>query len=74
MLLVLKLQSFANNRPESGLLIFTLLDGDLARQNCYLEVLMDDHVFPSYSSNKVKTRHHEFNESMFITNPIECNY
>jgi Ca2+-dependent lipid-binding protein len=48
---------------ESGLLLFTLIDCDLARSNCHLEVLMDDMVFPSYSSSKVRTKHHEFNES-----------
>jgi hypothetical protein len=34
---------------------------------------MDDHVFPSYSSNKVKAKHHEFNESMFISGPFKCS-
>jgi hypothetical protein len=27
---------------------------------------MDDHVFPSYSSAKVKAHKHEFNESKFF--------
>jgi Ca2+-dependent lipid-binding protein len=58
---------------ESGILIFTLLDGDLARPNCYLEVVMDDMVFPSFTSNKVRSRHHEFNESKFARTHIWTN-
>jgi hypothetical protein len=45
--------------------LFTLIDCDLAKPNCHLEVLIDDNVFPSYSSNKVRSKHHEFNESKF---------
>jgi Ca2+-dependent lipid-binding protein len=51
---------------ESGLLVFKLISGQLSRSNCYLEVLMDDMVFPSYSSSKVKSKVHEFNESECI--------
>jgi Ca2+-dependent lipid-binding protein len=51
---------------ESGLLIFKLISGELARSNCHLEVLIDDMVFPSYSSSKVKSRVTEFNESQFL--------
>jgi hypothetical protein len=49
---------------ETGLLVFTILDGVITRQNCHLEVLIDDNVFPSYSSSKTKAGHHEFDESM----------
>jgi Ca2+-dependent lipid-binding protein len=51
------------NSVESGLVVFKLISGELARANCQLEVLIDDQVFPSYASNKVKTRNAEFNES-----------
>ncbi|KIW09267.1 uncharacterized protein PV09_00189 [Verruconis gallopava] len=47
---------------ESGLLIFKLISAELSRTNVHLEVLMDDYVFPAYSSHKVKTKHYEFNE------------
>jgi Ca2+-dependent lipid-binding protein len=52
-------------RVESGLLVFKLISGDLARANVQLEVLIDDMVFPSYSSTKIKTRTTEFNESEY---------
>ncbi|KAF2669361.1 tricalbin [Microthyrium microscopicum] len=48
---------------ESGLLIFQLVDGNFQRTNCHLEVIIDDHVFPSHSSAKVKTKQFEFNET-----------
>ncbi|RDI82640.1 hypothetical protein Vi05172_g7461 [Venturia inaequalis] len=48
---------------ESGLLVFKLISGDLAKANCVLEVLMDDMVFPSYSTHKIKTKSCEFNET-----------
>ncbi|KAF2092391.1 DNA-directed RNA polymerase II subunit J [Rhizodiscina lignyota] len=47
---------------ESGLIIFTLIDGEFSNQGCHLEVVMDDHLFPSYTSSKVKQRHASFNE------------
>ncbi|KAI9830545.1 MAG: hypothetical protein M1819_005503 [Sarea resinae] len=47
---------------ESGLLVFKLIEGDLSETNVHLEVLMDDMVFPSYVSSKVRTKHHTFGE------------
>lgn len=43
--------------------MFKLISGELAKANCVLEVIMDDMVFPAYSTHKVKTRSCEFNES-----------
>ncbi|KAJ9636342.1 Tricalbin-2 [Coniosporium tulheliwenetii] len=48
---------------ESGIIIFKLIDGDLAHTDCHLEVLMDDMVFPSYTSSKVRSKHTTFNET-----------
>jgi Ca2+-dependent lipid-binding protein len=48
---------------ESGLLIFTLIEGEFVQTNCYVEVLIDDLVFPSYASSKIKSKQHEFHES-----------
>jgi hypothetical protein len=50
---------------DSGLLVFTMLDGTLHRPNCHLELLIDDNVFSSYTSSKTKGGHHEFNESKY---------
>ena len=49
--------------PESGLIVFKLIEGDLSHSNCNLEVVMDDMRFPSYVSSKAKTRHVQFDES-----------
>ncbi|KAK1071579.1 Tricalbin-2 [Friedmanniomyces endolithicus] len=48
---------------ESGLLIFKILDGQLAHPGTYLEVVMDDSLFPAYSSGKAKSQHYNFNET-----------
>lgn len=48
---------------ESGLLVFRLLSGEFSRSNVYLEVLMDDMVFPSYSSSKTSSRSTKFGET-----------
>lgn len=48
---------------ESGLIIFKLLDADLAHTNCHIEVVMDDYLFPAYSSSKVRTKQMTFNET-----------
>ncbi|KAL1630040.1 Tricalbin-2 [Diplodia seriata] len=47
---------------ESGLLVFKLVEGEFAHKDCYLEVLMDDQIFASYSSSKIKSNHTVFNE------------
>ncbi|KAK3657401.1 Tricalbin-2 [Elasticomyces elasticus] len=48
---------------ESGLLIFKILDGQLAHPGTYLEVVMDDSLFPAYSSAKAKSQQYNFNET-----------
>lgn len=47
---------------ESGLLVFKIMEGQLAHSDVHVEVLMDDHVFPAYTSSKARTRHAVFNE------------
>ncbi|KAH7121139.1 C2 domain-containing protein [Dendryphion nanum] len=47
---------------ETGLIVFKLIDGDFAETGAYVDILMDDMAFPSYSSAKIKTRHMNFNE------------
>ncbi|KAL9091084.1 MAG: hypothetical protein Q9165_005011 [Trypethelium subeluteriae] len=48
---------------ESGLIVFKLIEADLAYTDCYVEVVMDDMLFPSYVSPKAKSRHTTFNET-----------
>ncbi|KAK7528268.1 uncharacterized protein IWZ02DRAFT_4294 [Phyllosticta citriasiana] len=47
---------------ESGLLVFKIIDGELTKTDCYLEVLMDDNVFPSYTSTKIRSKQMTFND------------
>ncbi|KAI4854620.1 tricalbin [Aureobasidium sp. EXF-8845] len=48
---------------ESGLLIFNIIEGDLAAPGSHLEVIMDDMLFASYTSSKTRSKHHKFNET-----------
>lgn len=43
-------------KHESGLIIFKLLEVDLPRPNVYVDVLIDDMAFPSYTSSKLRSR------------------
>ncbi|KAL8739134.1 MAG: hypothetical protein Q9181_000163 [Wetmoreana brouardii] len=49
-------------KHESGLLIFKLLEGTMAHSDVRLEVVMDDMVFPSFTSAKVRSKHTQFGE------------
>ena len=48
---------------ESGLLVFQVLEGTFGEDDIWLEVLMDDHLFASYTSAKIKSRKHKFQET-----------
>lgn len=48
---------------ESGLIIFNIIEGTFAHPNCQLEVLIDDQVFPSYTTSKARTKVHQFGET-----------
>ncbi|KAI4227769.1 MAG: hypothetical protein L6R40_008180 [Gallowayella cf. fulva] len=50
-------------KHESGLLIFKLIEGTLAQSDVRVEVVMDDMVFPAFSSAKVKSKHTQFGET-----------
>lgn len=54
---------YASIITESGLIVFTIHEGDLAHAGVHLEVLMDDMKYPAWSSAKVKTRKQTFNET-----------
>ncbi|KAE8444609.1 hypothetical protein EG329_014440 [Mollisiaceae sp. DMI_Dod_QoI] len=41
---------------ESGLVIFKLMDVEVTRSNVHVEILVDDMVFPSYSSSTIRSR------------------
>ncbi|KAF2712701.1 tricalbin [Pleomassaria siparia CBS 279.74] len=48
---------------ESGLIVFKLIDGEFPETGGYIDIIMDDMAFPSYSSAKIKTRSTVFNET-----------
>ena len=47
---------------QSGLIVFEIIEGKFAQSDCRLEVLIDDHVFPSYISSKARNKIHQFGE------------
>lgn len=49
-------------RRESGLLIFRLMEAEMPEIQTRLEVFVDDHLYPSYVSSVVSSRHHKFEE------------
>ena len=55
---------------ESGLLIFNIIQGSFAHSGVRLEIVMDDHAFPSYSTGKTRTRQTEFGESTSKPSPL----
>jgi Ca2+-dependent lipid-binding protein len=55
----------ADVAAESGLIVFKLIDGEFSETGAYVDILMDDMVFPSYSSAKIKSKNMTFNEGKF---------
>jgi len=49
-------------KHSSGVLIFKIIEGELAHKDCYLEVLFDDYAFASYVSSKARSRHQKWDE------------
>ncbi|KAF2197837.1 tricalbin [Delitschia confertaspora ATCC 74209] len=47
---------------ETGLIVFKLIEGEFAHIGCYVDVIMDDMAFSSYSSSKIKSKTMTFNE------------
>lgn len=43
-------------RYNSGLLIFKFIDGQFAKTDSHLDVLMDDMLYPAYSTSKIKSQ------------------
>ena len=48
------------------MLVFKLIDGEFARSGGYVDILMDDMAYPSYSSAKIKSNNMTFNEGMLV--------
>ena len=63
---VIVYESCANVLTESGLIVFKLIEGEFSETGGYIDVLMDDMAFPSYSSAKIKSKHMTFNEGRAV--------
>lgn len=48
---------------ESGLVVFKIIEGDMAHTDCHLEIMVDENVFPAYTTAKVRSRKHAFKET-----------
>ncbi|KAH8719146.1 hypothetical protein GQ44DRAFT_742030 [Phaeosphaeriaceae sp. PMI808] len=59
-----KLKLTADNlqQYESGLLVFKLINGEFSDTGAYVDILMDDMAYSSYSTAKIKSRSMTFNE------------
>ncbi|KAF2032834.1 tricalbin [Setomelanomma holmii] len=58
----LKLSADDLQQYESGLLVFKLIDGEFSETGAYVDVLMDDMAYASYSTAKIKSKNMTFNE------------
>jgi hypothetical protein len=47
--------------------VFKLIDGEFSTTGAYVDVLMDDMAYASYSTAKIKNRTMTFNEGMVYT-------
>lgn len=45
------------------MIVFNIIEGHFAQTNIQLEVLMDDHAFPAYTSAKIRQRDFHFGET-----------
>ena len=48
---------------DSGLLIFKCIEGQIGKTDTHLDVLMDDMMYPAYSTAKIKSHSQKFEES-----------
>ena len=60
------MQEDSNFVVDSGLLIFRMIEGQFAHKDCYLEVLMDDMLYPAYSSARIGSKNMKFDESAYM--------
>ena len=59
-----KLKLTADDLPnyESGLLVYKFVNANMAHHDCYLEILIDDMIYPAYST-RIKTKQVTLNET-----------
>lgn len=52
--------------------MFKLIEGEFAGTHAYVDIIMDDMAFPSYSSARIKSHHMTFNEGKSAINHSSC--
>lgn len=50
-------------KHQSGFLVFDIIEGSMAHSGCYLQVYLDDYLYPAYTSAKARSKHTTWNES-----------
>lgn len=55
----------SDNEADSGLMVFNIIDAQLMHKDCYVEVLMDDMLYPAYATTRLKTKNVKISESKF---------
>lgn len=55
--------TISDNEIDSGLMIFKIIDGQFMHKDCYVEVLMDDMLYPAYVTTRLKTKNVKIDES-----------
>lgn len=51
---------------DSGLLICKIIEGSIAKTDTHLEILMDDMLYPSYTTSKIRNKQQKFEESKIL--------
>lgn len=54
---------------ESGFLVFKFHEAQLAGPNVHVEVVMDDYMFPAYTSHKLRSKSVKIEDSMSLLCP-----
>lgn len=60
--------TISDNETDSGLMIFKIIDGQFMHKDCYVEVLMDDMLYPAYVTTRLKTKNVKIDESKSALN------
>lgn len=53
-------------------MVFKIHEVNLSRPNLSLEVVMDDHMFPTYVSQKIRTKQAKVEDSKFYWGLQDC--
>lgn len=51
-------------------MIFRIIDAQLTHKDCYVEVLMDDMLYPAYSTTRIKAKNVKIDESKFVRSEL----